>query len=328
VALRVFAHPDCLQHEGPDEHVERPGRLKAVEDALHHLPTEWASADPLPREALLAVHAEAHVRLVEEACRKGAWLDADTYTGPHSWAAALRGAGLALAAAESAASGTPAFALPRPPGHHATPTRPMGFCLFNNVALAADALARQGKRVAIVDVDVHHGNGTQDVFWARDDVLFVSLHGWPLYPGTGRVEERGEGKGEGFTLNLPVPANTGHDGWLEAFDQAVVPKVRGFAPDVILVSAGFDAHKNDPIGNCLLVAQTYWGCVDRLRRLQPRIAAVLEGGYDLEALGMGAAATSNALAGRASPIDEEAPVGERPWSALRDAVLREHPDLR
>jgi acetoin utilization deacetylase AcuC-like enzyme len=203
----------------------------------------------------------------------------------------------------------------------------MGFCLFNNVALAAQDLASRGKRVAIVDLDVHHGNGTQDIFWERGDVLFVSMHGSPLYPGTGAVEERGAHQGIGATLNLPVPANTGHEGWMDVFARAALPKVRHFAPDVILVSAGFDAHKNDPIGNCLLVAQSYHACVAALREAQPRIAAVLEGGYDLEALGMGAAATAAALAGQPCPVTEEAPAGERPWASLEARVLAAHPDL-
>ncbi len=328
MALRVYHHPECTQHEPPEPgHVERPDRLRAAMDALEGGPFSFLSAEPAARPDLLGVHTEEHVRRVEEACRKAAWLDADTYTGPHSWGAALRAAGLALAAARAAEEGHAAFALPRPPGHHATRERAMGFCLFNNVAIAAHDLTTRGRRVAVVDLDVHHGNGTQDVFYERADVLYVSMHGWPLYPGTGAVEERGAGKGIGRTLNLPVPANTGHEGWLEVMDAAVVPKVRDFAPDVILVSAGFDAHKNDPIGNCLLVGQTFYECARRLRAVQPRIAAVLEGGYDLEGLGAGVAATASALAGIDCPVQEEIPAGVRPWKELEPRVRAAHPDL-
>lgn len=322
--VRVYAHPACRDHAAPG-HLERPARLDAAERGLREsgLDVAWQQATPLGEEALARVHTTEHVERVRRACAASAILDPDTYAKPASWPAALAAAGAAVDAARHGG----AIALPRPPGHHATRTRPMGFCLFNNVALAADALAREGRRVAIVDLDVHHGNGTQDVFWERDDVLFVSLHGWPLYPGTGAVEELGGGPGRGFTLNLPLPAGTGTAGYLEVFDAAVVPKVERFAPDAILVSLGLDADHRDPIGNLLLGPQAYHACIRRLDQLGPHLAIVLEGGYDLDAVREGVRAAAAALAGEPCPDFAPPPEGARPLATLRERLRRAHPDL-
>lgn len=325
MTLRVLTHAACRRHAAPG-HVERPERLDAAlrgvaESGVAH---EVVEAPALDLQLARGVHHDSLLDAVRAACREGEWLDADTYAGPASWEAALRSAGAAVEAARAAAAGTPAFALGRPPGHHATRATPMGFCLLNNVALAAHALRR---RVAIVDVDVHHGNGTQDVFYARGDVLFVSLHGWPLYPGTGRVEEAGEGEGAGATLNLPLPMGTGPEGWVECFDEAVLPKVRAFRPDVVLVSAGFDADARDPLGNLALAPSTFHAAVARLRSVTPRIAAVLEGGYDLDAVREGVAEVARALAGRASAAPGAPSGGPRPWAVLAPRVLAAHPDL-
>lgn len=295
--MLVLTHDACLLHDPGPGHPERPARLLAARrgvasSGVAHRVIEAPRVDlALARET----HVATHVSAVEAACAKGGWLDADTFTGPDSWEAALRSAGAAVEAARAAEHGEPAFALCRPPGHHATRASAMGFCLLNNVAIAAHDLTKRGHRVAIVDIDVHHGNGTQDIYYERPDVLFLSLHGSPLYPGTGAADETGRGAGAGFTLNVPLPAGTDHARWLAAFDALAMPKVRAFAPAVILVSVGFDADARDPLGNLAIEPRTYHDAVVRLRTLTPRVAVVLEGGYALDAVEEGAAAIMRGL---------------------------------
>ena len=306
VAVLYFSDDRCLNHLAGPAHPERPERLVAVErgivasgmgDALIRLAPQRASIAAVER-----VHRARYVAALEQFCLTGGGqLDADTAVVPASWDAALLAAGSGLDAIEALRQdkADAAFCAVRPPGHHATPDRAMGFCLFNNVAVAAAALAESGERVLIVDFDVHHGNGTQEMFWAEPNVAYVSLHQWPLYPGSGEVTERGSGPGLGSTLNIPVPAGATGDVYLMAIDELVVPFAEQFGPDWLLLSAGFDAHRADPLAGVMLSAGDFGAVTRRLCTLVPKAKriAFLEGGYDLAALEMSGAATVAALAG-------------------------------
>ena len=240
---------------------------------------------------------------VRAACERGEPLDLDTPVVPASWEAAVRGAGAACALVDALVGGEAPTGLAalRPPGHHAEPDRAMGFCLLSNVAIAArHALAAPGvERVLVLDWDVHHGNGTQAAFYDSADVLFVSLHRWPFYPGTGAAGEVGVGAGEGYTLNLPLPGGSGEAEWLDALERVALPAAERFGPDLILISAGYDAHCDDPLGGCLLETSTYErmarGVSELGRGLGAPVGAVLEGGYDLDALAGSAIATMEGL---------------------------------
>jgi acetoin utilization deacetylase AcuC-like enzyme len=254
-------------------------------------------------EELARVHPVPYLEALRAFCEAGGGaLDPDTTAGPGSWDTALLAAGAALAAVEALGAGTgdAAFVAARPPGHHATADQAMGFCLLNNVAVAAAALVAGGNRVLIVDWDVHHGNGTQDIFWDDPRVLYVSTHQWPLYPGTGRVQDTGGPAAAGTTLNVPLPPGATGDVLLQAFDEAVEEAVEQFAPTWVLVSAGFDGHRDDPLASLALTAGDFAALARRVRQWSPgagRVAAVLEGGYDLDALRRSAGATAAALVG-------------------------------
>jgi acetoin utilization deacetylase AcuC-like enzyme len=246
----------------------------------------------LPRPVLEAVHSWRYLSLLESASRHSLYLDGDTYTTPTSWELALQAAGGASALASRVWRGEArrGFALCRPPGHHATPTRGMGFCLLNNIALAAQYLrhAEGAERLAIVDLDLHHGNGTQDIFWERKDVLFISTHQSPLYPGSGQVSERGEGPGLGYTANIPLPPLSGDQAFQATMHEVILPLLDRYAPQMLLVSVGFDTHWRDPLGQLILSAQVFYELIASLREwadqhANGRIALVLEGGYDLDA---------------------------------------------
>ena len=249
------------------------------------------------------MHGRDHLDLIREACERSAPLDLDTPVVPASWNSALHAAGGACALAEALLSGRAqtGFAALRPPGHHAEPNRAMGFCLLSNVAIAArHALAALGaERVLVLDWDVHHGNGTEAAFIDSQDVLFVSLHQWPFYPGSGALEDVGAGRGAGYTVNLPVPAGSGEDEWIGLIEHVAVPVARAYRPDLILVSAGYDAHRDDPIGGCMLDGASFGRMARHVHALAAELGvpagAVLEGGYDLAALTASAIATMEAL---------------------------------
>lgn len=316
--ITVFATAELDHHDTPEWHPERRGRLDAslagigaagLRDAVQFREPRLAT-----REELERVHDPVYVAQLERFCARGGGdLDPDTFAAPGSWDTARRAAGAVLDAVEALEAGTAevAFAAGRPPGHHAVPDRAMGFCLFNNVSVAAAQLIDRGERVAIVDWDVHHGNGTQDIFYNEPRVLYVSTHEAPLYPGTGRADEMGGPDAPRSNLNIPFPAGTKGDVYRQAFDEVVGPVVSAFAPDWLFISAGFDGHRNDPLAGLELTAADYADLARRLQGLVParRTVVVLEGGYDFEALTQSTGATLSALVG-GSYRPEEASTGD------------------
>jgi len=311
-------HPEnSLRLERIREHLLREGVFELVETAR-------------PRKAsirdLTRVHRAGYVESIRSLCKKGMQVHGDTYFTERSFDTALLAAGGVLTAIDGESKSS--FALIRPPGHHATPTAAMGFCIFNNVAVgAAYARERGFEPVAILDFDVHHGNGTQEMFYA-EDVLYISLHQWPHYPGTGAVHETGMGRGEGYTVNIPLPPGAGDRSYKLALEKVVYPVLKQHSPELLLVSAGYDAHYRDPLSNLRLTSKTYLDIASHVKRLPAKVVYALEGGYEPHALARCVHASMEGLFGipcreRGEDAEEESgafELAQRRLEELRDIL--------
>jgi acetoin utilization deacetylase AcuC-like enzyme len=301
--LHVYSDPAFERHVNRMAGVEAserfPAAVAGVEEAQQTgVAVEWRSCQPAPEDILKAVHTLSYLdRLETLSTQGGGYLDLDTGLNEHSWEAATLASGAAIGAVDSALSGTAAFSIARPPGHHAGRNYGMGFCLLNHAAVAAEHARSRGiGRIAILDWDVHHGNGTQDIFYADGEVLYLSAHQSPFYPGTGDAHEVGEEGGRGFTVNVPLRARSGEDVYAAAFAGAFIPVLREFRPELLIVSAGYDAHVADLIGGMQLEADSFRRFAARLAAVAREVEAVplvllLEGGYNLRALTQSVAAT-------------------------------------
>jgi acetoin utilization deacetylase AcuC-like enzyme len=331
-----LSHPSSLEHD-TGGHPENAGRLLAIERTLAEAGwpgVERSEAPPATREQLLRVHSAEHVDAIEAFCaRGGGMIDLDTVASERSYEAALHAAGGPAEAAERLLAGDAGFAFCalRPPGHHAERDRAMGFCLFNNVAVAAAHALEAGgaERVLVLDWDVHHGNGTEALFAASPRVLYASIHQWPLYPGTGAAEYAGEGPGLGYTVNLPVAAGAGSDEFLALVQHVVAPVARAYRPGLIAISAGYDAHADDPLAECRVDTPAFGDLAATMRdvaaELDVPVLVCLEGGYEPAALAASVLATIEALAGEREPRSVPVDLAEPHLATQRQscAVLRD-----
>ena len=330
-------HPSSLEHD-TGRHPEQPARINAIERELSErgwLGFERVQSPPVARSDLTAVHPEQYVDAIERiSAQGGGHLDPDTITSAGSYQAALHAAGGAVELVDRLLDGRAdtVFSCHRPPGHHALPARAMGFCLFNSVAVAAThALRVRGlERVLILDWDVHHGNGTNDIFHGSDEVLFISIHESPLYPGTGHAADLGIGDGRGYTVNLPVSAGADDELFRSLVDHVAVPLATAYDPQLVLISAGYDAHRDDPLATCDVTEDGFAEMTRSMRRccegLGAPLGAVLEGGYALDALGRSVAATMEALQEPVQAADAEVEVSA-PAFAARERLAEWWPVL-
>ena len=302
----LITHSACLDHLTPAGHPERPDRLRAIEQALEHERFQTLAREKAPMaeaETIALCHPMDYIEAIKDAAPDEGIvrLDADTSMSPGSYEAVLRCVGGGVRAVDEVMSGSVnnAFVAVRPPGHHAETARPMGFCFFNSAAIVARYAQKKygAERAALVDFDVHHGNGSQDIFWADKSVMYCSTHEMPLYPGTGAITERGQFN---TIVNAPLRAGDGGDQFREAFETAILPRLRDFKPDVLIISAGFDAHTRDPLANLNLVEADFTWVTQKLMQIADetcngRIVSMLEGGYDLQGLSRSVAAHVTAL---------------------------------
>ncbi|RJP26678.1 MAG: histone deacetylase [Actinobacteria bacterium] len=315
----VFYDPIYLEHDTGHGHPERPERLQTTMQLLEEVGLSEKVRIISPRDATVEeiqlVHPKGYIAQVRKVAESGGgWLDPDTHVGVRSYDAALKSAGAAVEGLERIFSGDidNAFCMVRPPGHHATAERGMGFCLFNNNAIAARFAMREFgvSRVFILDWDAHHGNGLQDIFYDDDKVLYISLHQYPHYPGTGSTGEIGIGPGEGYTVNFPLPARSGEEVYLAAFDQVILPVARQYEPELVLISAGYDGHFSDLLCSMLLRGNSYAEMATRLKGLAEefcggKMMAALEGGYNLVGIAISMADTIAVMAGEEIRVEED-----------------------